>query len=56
MLCISEVTLGQTARILKMLRIIEICYKDIHVDNERILSMPHSILGIYPPLETMQQV
>ena len=56
MLCISEVTLDQTAIILKMVRIIEICYKDIQVDNERILSMPHSILGIYPPLETMQQV
>lgn len=55
MLCISEVTLIKLHN-LKMIRILEICYKDIQVDNERILYMPHSILGIYPPLETMQQV
>ena len=56
MLCISEVTLDQTAIILRMVRITEICHKDIQVDNDIILFMPHSILGIYPPLEAMQQV
>lgn len=56
MLCISEVTLDQAAIILRMVRIIEICYKDIQVDNDRILFMPYSILVIYPPLEAMQQV
>ena len=34
MLCISEVTLDQTAIILRMLRITEICHKDIQVDNQ----------------------